>query len=263
MNAPLPECTVIVLVPVGYTNAINGITDRIPAAFRNQNIPGLLNIVATPDPQSILSTIDRSAPAESDIIIVTDSLHSDYCEILPLLYNGILSGYDIVIGSRSAKRPENAPVSPGEKVSNIIHSLPSVLLLPDIRDSMSPVFAVRRSALPAQGRSGSGPNFLLDVLGRGNWKKSREIPIESPQLERPGGYKLLSVVLQVIRLSIYALMHRESAVGGEFGKILRFATVGATGAIVNWAAYFIITRYSLSPGILSIRPCSSDWIFRF
>jgi dolichol-phosphate mannosyltransferase len=109
-----------------------------------------------------------------------------------------------------------------------------------IRDPMSGYFALRRSVIEGCRLEPEGYKILLEVLGRGRYRRVEEIPYTFVERER-GGSKLGprqygEFVIHLLRLSWQT---------GELKRFLKFSVVGGSGVFVNMGMLTLLTSAGL------------------
>lgn len=179
--------------------------------------------------------------ARGEILAVMDGDLQHPPETLSLLIKAIQEdGVDIAVASRHVA---------GGRVSrwNIIRrgvswsaTLMATWVLPGtlhtIRDPMSGYFALRRSVIEGCDLEPEGYKILLEVLGRGEYRRVEEIPYTFTERER-GGSKLGprqygEFVVHLLRLSWQT---------GELKRFLKFSAVGGSGVFVNMGMLMVLT----------------------
>jgi dolichol-phosphate mannosyltransferase len=109
-----------------------------------------------------------------------------------------------------------------------------------IRDPMSGFFALRRSVIEGCRLEPEGYKILLEVLGRGRYRRVEEIPYTFVERER-GGSKLGprqygEFIVHLLRLSWQT---------GEVMRFLKFSAVGGSGVFVNMGVLTLLTSAGL------------------
>jgi dolichol-phosphate mannosyltransferase len=161
-------------------------------------------------------------------------------EVIPDLLRAIESGADIVIASRYVK-------GGGMKEWGLIRKIISKgalmlahLALPatrPVKDPMSGFFAFKREELGTARLSPRGYKILLEILVEGKFKNAAEVPFIFEN--RRGGESKLNARQQVEYLKhLFSLMRRT----GELWRFIKFCLVGASGVIVNYGLYWLLTR---------------------
>ena len=114
--------------------------------------------------------------ASSDVLVVIDADLSHPPALIPRMYQEILAGSDVVIGSRYMEGGGIKKWPIKRRVISLGATFLGRLLFPDITDPVSGFFAVRKSVVANAHLKPRGYEILLEVLGKGLWKKEKEIP---------------------------------------------------------------------------------------
>lgn len=108
-----------------------------------------------------------------------------------------------------------------------------------VKDPVSGFFMLRRSVLEGAHMNPIGYKILMELLYEGNYRKVTEVPFMF--LTRSQGASKLKIKTEIDYLKhIFSLMRR----GGEIVRFIKFAAVGASGAVVNFGLYAILTRFA-------------------
>jgi dolichol-phosphate mannosyltransferase len=186
----------------------------------------------------------QEAGMNSDIFIVLDADGQHPVEKIPGLYGKVKEGNDIVIGSRYMKGGEIKNWGFTRKVISRCATFIARLFFPHITDPVSGFFALRKDVVLEAPLRPKGYKILLEVLGKGRWRKAVEIPFAFGARER-GQSKLrqqtiVEYLKQIIDLTKFTVTHTESPAYTEFSRMVRFMAVGITGVLVNvWFLYFL------------------------
>lgn len=183
------------------------------------------------------SVADGFVHAASGVFVVIDADFSHPPVLIPRMFNEIRNGYDIVIGSRYMEGGGIKKWPFKRRVISIGATFLGRLLFPDITDPVSGFFAVKREVVEKAPLKPRGYKILLEVLGKGTWQKDTEIPFEF--VDREAGASKLKIrtiieyVQQVLDITLYSLVHHESAVWREWKRVFKFGIVGISGIAVN------------------------------
>jgi len=194
--------------------------------------------------QSVVAGIEES---DADVILVTDADRSHALGLIPMMYNKIKNGNDIVIGSRYMKGGGIKQWGLKRRIISIGATFLGRLILPDITDPVSGFFAMQKKVVEGVKLRPSGYKILLEILGKGIWEKFVEIPYEF--VDRKAGRSKLKLkiiieyVYQVIDIIWYSLWHHKSAAWREWMRVLKFCIVGSTGIIVNMGVLYVLKEY--------------------
>ena len=187
----------------------------------------------------------REAGMNSDIFIVMDADGQHPVEKIFELYWKMKEGNDIVIGSRYIEGGEIKHWSFMRKVISRGATFIARLFFPHITDPVSGFFAVRREVVLDAPLKPKGYKILLEILGKGYWRKVVEIPFSFGARER-GESKLkqqtiIEYLKQIIDLAKFTMTHKESPAYTEFSHLVKFMVVGFTGIIVNEGILYFLT----------------------
>lgn len=193
------------------------------------------------------SVIDgfHQAGMNSDIFIVMDADGQHTVEKIPELYRKVKEGNDIVIGSRYIEGGEIKKWGFSRKVISRGATFIARLFFPHITDPVSGFFAVNRDVVLDAPLKPKGYKILLEVLGKGCWRKVVEIPFSFGARES-GESKLkqqtiIEYLKQIIDLAKFTVTHTESPAYTEFTRMVKFMVVGFTGIIVNEGILYFLT----------------------
>lgn len=172
------------------------------------------------------SVVEGFAHASSDIFIVIDADLSHPPALIPIMYNEIKAGHDIVIGSRYVKGGGIKKWPIKRRIISLGGTVLGRFFLPTVSDPVSGFFAVRKRVVEGAPLKPRGYKILLEVLGKGNWEKDKEIPFEFVDREI-GSSKLkfktiTEYALQVLDIARYSFSHHNSAARREWRKVFRF-----------------------------------------
>jgi dolichol-phosphate mannosyltransferase len=189
--------------------------------------------------------IDGFHRADADIILIICTRGIPWVSAIPEMFRLILDGYDLVIGSRYRKSADNEDRSLPDRIVTSGMTLLGRLFFPQVSDPMSDFFAFRKDVINHAPLSRQGSVILLEVMGKGQWKKMAELSV-SPSYRANGTAVYMrrpirKVLLQVINIGWYSLFHHTSPAWKEQEKILRFAVVGVSGIMVNMAVLYLLT----------------------
>ena len=194
--------------------------------------------------QSIVDGFQQ-AGMNSDIFIVMDADGQHPVEKIPELYGKVKEGNDIVIASRYIEGGEIKQWSFTRKVISRGATFIARWFFPHITDPVSGFFAVKRGVVLGAPLKPKGYKILLEILGKGYWRKVVEIPFSFGARER-GESKLkqqtiIEYLKQIIDLAKFTTTHTESPAYTEFSHLVKFMVVGFTGIIVNEGILYFLT----------------------
>jgi len=187
----------------------------------------------------------HEAGMNSDIFIVMDADGQHPVEKIPELYGKVKEGNDIVIGSRYIEGGEIKNWGFTRKVISRGATFIARLFFPHITDPVSGFFAVRQDVVLNAPLKPKGYKILLEILGKGYWRKVVEIPFSFGARES-GESKLkqqtiIEYLKQIIDLAKFTLTHPKSPAYTEFSRLVKFMVVGFTGIIVNEGILYFLT----------------------
>ena len=167
--------------------------------------------------------------AQGDYVAVIDADLQHPPELLPTMLRAAEEkGADIVVATRYAPGGGVEGWSRLRLLMSRAAGLLAHLLLPEARktsDPMSGYWLVRRSLLEGMELRGESWKVLLEILVRAPGARVEEVPYVFQRRERGesklGPRAMLDYVRDLLRLSNY--------------RVIRFAAVGASGAVVNLA----------------------------
>jgi dolichol-phosphate mannosyltransferase len=172
------------------------------------------------------SVADGFTYASSEIFIVIDADLSHPPALIPTMYNEVKAGHDIVIGSRYMKGGGIKEWPLKRRVISLGATFLGRILFPTVSDPVSGFFAVRKTVVAEAPLKPRGYKILLEVLGKGSWEKSKEIPFEFVDREI-GSSKLkfntiLEYARQVLDIALFSFSHPHSAAWREWKKVFTF-----------------------------------------
>ena len=188
------------------------------------------------------SVVEGFRYAAGDIIVVTDADQSHDLSIIPQMYQEIVNGTDIVIGSRYL--PEGGivdwPLS--RRVISFGATFLARLLFPELTDPVSGFFAVKKDIAVNAPLKPRGYKILLELLGKSNWQTVKELPYTFTN-RKEGESKLktntiMDYIFQVINIFQFPGHAQE-----ERRKLIRFMCVGLSGIVVNMFLLSVFKDY--------------------
>jgi dolichol-phosphate mannosyltransferase len=248
-------------------NAINGeilvIDDNSPdrtieiVSNLKKTKPNLNFIVRKEDPGLSQSVVEGFRQAQSDVFLVMDADLSHPPNHIPKMLAEIRAGNDIVIGSRYMEGGGIKKWPLKRRIISLGATFLGRLLFPEIRDPVSGFFAVKKGVVEDAPLRPRGYKILLEVLGKGTWKKEMEIPFEF--VDRAVGSSKLGIgtiidyAAQVIDNARFSWNHHDSVVWQEWKKLFKFGIVGLSGIVVNEGVLIYLKGYvQLSLPVASI-----------
>jgi dolichol-phosphate mannosyltransferase len=264
-----------VIIPTYKEEAnIQNIVTEVDAVFKLNNLKGEILVIDDNSPDgtvSIVNEIKKTKPnvnlivrgadrglsqsvaegfvhASSDILEVMDADFSHPPSLIPFMYTGIIEGNDIVIGSRYMQGSGIRKWPIRRRAISLGATFFGRLLFPYVTDPVSGFFAIRKSVVVNAPLKPRGYKILLEVLGKGRWEKEKEIPFEFVDRET-GSSKLtlktiFEYVKQVVDITLYSFLHRESAAWNEWKRVFKFGVVGISGIFVNQGVLIFLKEYA-------------------
>ncbi len=216
----------------GTAEAANSLSGKYPVrAIVRKGKKGLASAV-----------VDGAKEARNDIILVMDADLQHPPEVIPAMLKEIDQGADMVIASRYIPGGGCQGWSLVRRIISKGAIFLSHLLLPATRpvsDPMSGFFVFRKDRVDLARLNPSGFKILLEMLMMGRFQKTAEVPYTFVTRER--GESKLSARQQVDYLKhLWSLMRRT----GELMRFIKFILVGASGVVVNYGLYWLLTRYA-------------------
>jgi dolichol-phosphate mannosyltransferase len=157
------------------------------------------------------SVADGFIHGASDIFIVIDADFSHPPILIPRMLGEIRRGSDVVIGSRYMRGGGIRDWPLKRRIISLGATVLGRSLFPTITDPVSGFFAVRKSVVSQAPLKPRGYKILLEVLGKGHWQHSTEIPFEF--IDRENGTSklklktLIDYAFQILDIFIFSLLH--------------------------------------------------------
>lgn len=145
------------------------------------------------------SVVFGFAHAHSEVFVVVDADLSHPPSLIPVMYDEIKSGYDVVIGSRYAPGGGIADWPMKRRIISFGGTALGRLLFPTITDPVSGFFAVRKNVVCGALLKPRGYKILLEVLGRGNWTTVKEVPFKFIDRESGTSKLKISTMIDYVR----------------------------------------------------------------
>lgn len=182
--------------------------------------------------------------ARGEVLAVMDGDLQHPPETLKSLIEAIRGGADIAVASRHVDGGGVSRWSILRRGVSWSATLMATWVLPGtlrtIRDPMSGYFALRRSVIEGCRLAPEGYKILLEVLGRGRYRRVEEIPYIFVERER-GGSKLGPRQYGEFLVHLLRLSWRT----GELSRFLKFSAVGGLGVLVNMGILALLTSAGL------------------
>ncbi|MDD2471322.1 MAG: glycosyltransferase family 2 protein [Dehalococcoidales bacterium] len=216
-----------------------------------------VRVIVRRDEKGLASAVVKGFEnARHDLIVVMDADLQHPPEIIPQLLDAIAGVADVAVGSRYVPGGGCDEWSGLRKLLSRGAILLANMALPKarrVKDPMSGFFALKRKVIEGVRLDPIGYKILLEVLVLGNYNQAAEVPFQF-QLREQGKSKLdLNQQYEYLRH-----LARLSIRSGEFARFMKFCLVGASGVLVNYGLYWILTRFAgfnpisdTSSGVLS------------
>ncbi len=192
--------------------------------------------------------------SKGDILAVMDADLQHPPEKLMGMFEKIIKGADIVIGSRYVEGGEIEEWDVVRKFYSKFATLLAHIFLPRsriIKDPMSGFFMLKRKVIENVELNPIGYKILLEILAKGKYNSIEEVPIRFRKREK--GKSSLNLANQIKYLRHLLRLSWETK---EIHRMLKFAFVGLTGVFVNlgilWTLTDIAGIYYLLSAIFSI-----------
>jgi len=170
--------------------------------------------------------------ARGSLLAVMDADLQHPPEVLPEMLKKVLSGCDVVIGSRYVKGGSIAEWSLFRRVVSKAADIIAKILLPrtrGIKDTMSGYFVLKKEVIDGVSLNPRGFKILLEVITKGRFNKVCEYPIEFRARtwgeSKLGASEVFNYILHVLDLAHEAV---------------RFIIVGSMGTLVNLVTLFVL-----------------------
>jgi len=187
--------------------------------------------------------VDGIKICSSEKIIVMDADLQHPPELLGRI-SELLDKYDLVVASRYVKGGGIEGWTPLRIFISKVTNTETYPLVPKIKDRMSGYFGFKKDVVSGVIDNlgcDDGYKIGLEIMVKGNWKSSVEIPFVFKQRQK-GETKLESDVIGGIKLTIKYI---KSLLKLAFWKwrMLPFMIVGGIGYFVNMAVYYPLTLW--------------------
>ncbi|MGF1458160.1 MAG: glycosyltransferase [Leptolyngbyaceae cyanobacterium] len=184
--------------------------------------------------------------AQGEILGVIDADLQHPPDTLLKLFEQMEQGADLALASRHI---EGGGVSEWSFLRRMLSRGAQILglvILPDVvgrvSDPMSGYFLVRRTAIAGPALHPRGYKILLEVLGRGQVDAIAEIGYvfqERTEGEsKVSGQHYIDYLRHLLRLRLHRGIPQKLAL--PLGRFLRFATVGLSGVLVDYAVFYLL-----------------------
>lgn len=194
------------------------------------------------------SLVDGFNHATTDIVMVIDADGQHPYETIPQVYQAIVDGNDIALGSRylGVEGSECSGFSWHRKILSWGATVLARFFFPAITDSGSGFFAFRKAVIKDAPLKPQGFRMLFEILGKGHWNTVKEIPILF-RVRKKGESKLTSktvfdYIKQLWGLLTFSLTNKDSHGYAEIRRVIIFMLVGLSGVLVNLGVLYLVTE---------------------
>lgn len=200
--------------------------------------------------------IDGIEQADTSKVIVMDADLQHPPEVLPQMIDA-LDDYGLVIGSRWVKGGGVKDWSFKRVLVSKVANALAFLVAPRIKDRTSGFFGVRKECVDTSKLSSVGWKTALEIMAKGNYKSAKEVPfIFVPRTKGDSKFNVKQIreyLKQLIPLYFTC-------------PIVKFATVGASGAILSLLTMYLFVDvahiyYLLAYALSFILVVSSNFIW--
>jgi dolichol-phosphate mannosyltransferase len=210
--------------------------------------PNIDFIVRKEDHGLSQSLVDGFHHATTDIIMVIDADGQHPFEKIPEVYQAIIDGNDVALGSRymGVEGSESGSAATHRKILSWGATVLSRFFFPSVTDSGSGFFAFRKEVIKDAPLKPQGFRMLFEVLGKGHWKTAKEVPIIL-RTRKQGESKLTSKAVfdylkQLWGLFTFSWTNKDSHGFAEIRRLVAFMLVGISGVCVNLSTLYIISE---------------------
>lgn len=222
--------------------------------------PNITWLIRYENPGLSQSVFDGFMKADSDVFIVMDADGQHPIEKIPELYRWICEDYDVVIGSRYMEGGGIEKWGLYRRIVSIGANVIAQLFFPGVTDTGSGFFAIRKSVVEGAVLKPRGYKILVEILGKGQWKTVKEIPIIFGERKKGEsklkGFTMMEYLRQLWDLFQFTINHKDSYAYAEFIRLWRFMLVGLSGVLINMVFLYFLTEqlgiYYLVSSVIAI-----------
>ncbi len=174
--------------------------------------------------------------AQGEVLGCMDADLQQPPELIPKLFRRLTeSGADIAVASRHVAGGGVSDWSLLRRFISWTATLMASFILPgtlsEVHDPMSGYFLVRKPVVADAPLNPVGYKILLEVLAKGDYNRAVEVPYTFEERRRGGSKMGAATVLKYL-----AHLLRISLETGESWRLVKYAMVGTTGAVVNFVS---------------------------
>lgn len=192
-------------------------------------------------------------------ICVTDGDGSHELEKIPDMYNAILTGADIVLGSRYMKGGGVVGWPLYRYVLSRGTTFITRLIFPYLTDPGN-FFIIRKKVIENTSLRARGFKLSVEIIDKGKWDVLVQIPYIFTN-RKHGKSKLKPTIItdflnEILDVIVHAIKERNTRAWEEIKSIVKFTIVGASGIFVNlFILYFltdVIGLYFMISGVIAV-----------
>jgi dolichol-phosphate mannosyltransferase len=194
------------------------------------------------------SLADGFTYASSEIIMVMDSDGQHPPDKIKKLYDLVNNReFDISIASRYIEGGGVGEIPLYRKILSWGATYLARFFFPDITDSGSGFFALRKKVIMGAPLEPRGFRMLFEILGKGYWSRAKEIPytLETRQdgMSKLKASTIVDYLKQLWNLFTYSVTNKNSKGHAEIKRVITFAIIGLSGIVVNIGLLYWLTEY--------------------
>jgi len=176
--------------------------------------------------------------ASGEVLGVMDADLSHPAEKIPELYNPIKDKEaDFTIGSRYIKGGKIIGWGLYRKASSKIGTL-FARIFTSVKDPMTGFFMIKKECIQEVNLDPKGFKILLEILIKGHYKKTKEIPITFTNRTKGRSKAGMKEAIYYFQ-NIYSYLKEDKKILGQF---FSFAFVGLIGTFINIAILYMLTE---------------------
>jgi dolichol-phosphate mannosyltransferase len=253
----MPDITVLIPA-IPELPVADEIRVTISVLLKNAGIEGEIRFLPLPitslnDPEdggrkrSVKWLYSALSGETAEIIIVLSPQYFPYVQKIPTIVQDLSTGpYDLITMSGSGTGVLRAGTKKHHRTAQLNRCL-ARFLFPQISDPICGFFAVKKAVIRNAELNPEASCPLLEILAKGDWRSPHETLLSDPYpdiiQDKNKQESFFRIFLQLFSVTIYSILHRESAGWREIQKVIKFGIVGASGVIVNMGVLFALTEF--------------------
>ncbi len=251
----MPDITILIPAILEFP-VVDDIRVTVSALLKNTGIVGEIRFL--PLPHASLNGSgegDRKRAARwlyseitgetAEIIVILPPAFFPYAREIPKIFRDLSTGPNDLI-TMSGTGIHRAETKKHQRSAELIRCL-SRFLFPQISDPVCEFFAIKKAVIRDADLNPEAVCPLLEILAKGTWRCPHELRLSDPDRniirDQNTQESFLRVFQQLFSITIYSVLHRESAGWREIQKVIKFGIVGASGIIVNMGVLFALTEF--------------------